>query len=68
MQEGCGLVFTNGPDKNIKKVDDTGTFELKSGRRKKPFNLTAIEDVVTALQEKMNSGMVSCSAQELPGR
>lgn len=68
MQKGSGLMSTNGPDKNIKKVEDTGTFELKSVRRSNPFNLTAIENVVTALQEKTNSGMVSYSAWELPDR
>lgn len=49
----------NGLKKLIKKFQDTGSFEVKSVRGRKPIATTTVEDVATELQDKTSSGIGS---------
>ena len=41
--------------KIIKKFEEIGSFEVKSGRERKLIALMSVEGIVTALQEKTSS-------------
>lgn len=49
--------------KKIKKFKETSSFEVKSGRGRKPIASVAVEVMATALKEMISSDMWSCSAR-----
>ncbi|NSX83577.1 hypothetical protein GOM44_04425 [Wolbachia endosymbiont of Atemnus politus] len=56
----------NGLRHMIKKFEDTGSFEVKSGRGRKAIPSTSVEDVATAVQDETSGNVQTCSARELP--
>lgn len=64
-KKSCDPISANGLEKLIKKFEDTSSFEVKSGRWRKPVASTAIEDMTTGSQQKTGSSMGSCIAREI---
>ena len=51
----------------IQKFENMGSFDVKSGRRRKVIDSTVVEEVATAVQGESNSGVkpVQCMARTL---
>ncbi len=64
MKKGCGPISAKGLKNMIQKFEETGSFEVKSGRGRKSIASTSVvEDVATALEEGTSSGVQTCSAR-----
>ena len=50
-----GPITATGLRKMVAKFEETGSFDVKRGRGRKPVSAAAVEDVATALQEQTNS-------------
>ena len=62
IEKGCIPIFAKDLRKMIKKFEETGSFEVESGRKWKSVASTSAEDVVTPLQEEKSSGEQTFSA------
>ncbi|GBM96285.1 hypothetical protein AVEN_142047-1 [Araneus ventricosus] len=51
-----------GLKKMIDKFEESGSFGVKCGRRRKAIGSTSVEDVATALQEESSGALGTCSA------
>ena len=47
----------------IQKFEETGSFDVQSGRGGKRIDSTVVEEMATAVQEESSGGMKSCRAQ-----
>ena len=56
-------MFAKGLNKTIKYFEETGSFEVKSGRRRKPIVLPP--DVAKVLQDGTSSGVKTCRARKI---
>ncbi|GBN35162.1 hypothetical protein AVEN_243888-1 [Araneus ventricosus] len=50
-----------GLKKMIEKFEESGSFDVKCGRRRKAIASTSVEDVATTLQEMSSSALLTCS-------
>ena len=66
MKKVCGLMFAKGLIKTIKKFEETGSFEVKSGRGRKLISSTSVEDVAIALHKETSNGVQTWQQRELP--
>ena len=66
MKSGCGLMSAKSLKKIVKKLDETGSFVGKSGRKRKPVTSTLVENVAKALQKRTNSSVQILVHGELP--
>ena len=58
-----GPITTNGLRKMIAKFEETGSFDVKRGRGRKPVSAAAVQDVATALQEQTSNDTGISSAR-----
>ncbi|GFX93992.1 DUF4817 domain-containing protein [Trichonephila clavipes] len=63
MKNGVGSLAAQGLEKMIQKFEETGSFHVQSGRRRKRFNSTVVEDVSKAVQEESSGVLQPCSAR-----
>ena len=66
MKKGVDPMTVQYMLKMIQKLNKTGSFDVQSGRGRKRFDWTIVEEVATAVQEESSGGAKPCSAEELP--
>ncbi|GBN03483.1 hypothetical protein AVEN_146126-1 [Araneus ventricosus] len=60
---GSGSMSAFGLKKMIDKFEESGSFDVKCGRGRKPIASTSVEDVATALQEASSNAFETCNAR-----
>ncbi|GBM61562.1 hypothetical protein AVEN_96160-1 [Araneus ventricosus] len=63
LRSGSGPITAFGLKKMIDKFEESGSFDVKCGRRRKAIASTSAEDVATALQEASSTALGRCNAR-----
>ncbi|GBO11498.1 hypothetical protein AVEN_17466-1 [Araneus ventricosus] len=63
LRSGSGPMTSFDLKKMIDKFEESGSFDVKCGRRRKAIASTSVEDEATALQEASSTALGTCSAR-----
>ncbi|GBN54585.1 hypothetical protein AVEN_208244-1 [Araneus ventricosus] len=66
LRSGSGPMTAFGLKKMTDKFEESGSFDVKCGRRRKAIASTPVEDVATALQEASSSASERAVHGEFP--